>query len=164
MRARAASRKAAAAAKEKAGEAREVASTKRAEARAAFEERRAESRKANELEDYVKELGLGDDIDVRFDDGTAYVSGTVEDQATLERVVLALGNVEGVERVDEDLDVEAAEETAAQMYTVKSGDTLSAIAQQFYGDANRYPEIFEANQPMLLDPDKIYPGQVLRIP
>lgn len=52
----------------------------------------------------------------------------------------------------------------SKTYTVESGDTLSKIAKQFYGDANKYPLIFEANQPMLKDPDKIYPGQVLRIP
>jgi nucleoid-associated protein YgaU len=50
------------------------------------------------------------------------------------------------------------------MYTVKSGDTLSAIAKEQYGDAMKYPQIFEANKPMLENPDKIYPGQVLRIP
>lgn len=153
------------AAREKASAAKEAAAARQAQAKAAFDERRSEARKADELEDYVKGLGLGDDIDVRFDDGTAFVSGTVEDQATLERVVLAVGNVEGVERVDEDLDISAAEESAAaQMYTVKPGDTLSAISKQFYGDPNRYNEIFEANRPMLSDPDLIYPGQTLRIP
>ena len=50
------------------------------------------------------------------------------------------------------------------MYEVKSGDTLSKIAREFYGDAMKYPAIFEANKPLLSDPDKIYPGQVLRIP
>ena len=153
-------------AKEKAAAAKEAADERRAAAKAAFDERRAEASKADELEDYVKKLGLGDDIDVRFDDGVAYVSGTVEDQAALERVVLAVGNVEGVERVDEELEIAAGDDSpaAAQMYTVKPGDTLSAIAQQFYGDANRYPEIFEANKPMLTDPNLIYPGQTLRIP
>ena len=52
----------------------------------------------------------------------------------------------------------------SQMYTVKSGDSLSKIASEVYGDANKYMQIFEANKPMLSDPDKIYPGQVLRIP
>ena len=52
----------------------------------------------------------------------------------------------------------------SRTYTVKPGDTLSKIAREMYGDANQYPRIFEANQPMLKDPDKIYPGQVLRIP
>lgn len=53
---------------------------------------------------------------------------------------------------------------ASQFYTVKSGDTLSKIAKEFYGEANKYTQIFEANKPMLKDPDKIYPGQMLRIP
>ncbi len=52
----------------------------------------------------------------------------------------------------------------SRTYTVEKGDTLSAIAKKFYGDASDYPIIFEANKPMLSDPDKIYPGQVLRIP
>lgn len=150
-------------AKEKAAELQEAAEKKRAEAREAFLERRAEANKADELEEYLQGLGMGKDVDVRFDDGVVYLSGSVEDQAELERVVLAVGNVEGVERVDEDLDLAEVTE-AARMYTVKSGDTLSAIAKQFYGDANRYNEIFEANRPMLTDPNMIYPGQVLRIP
>ena len=53
---------------------------------------------------------------------------------------------------------------ASQTYTVQSGDTLSAIAKRMYGDAGEYSRIFEANKPMLKDPDEIYPGQVLRIP
>ena len=52
----------------------------------------------------------------------------------------------------------------SKTYTVKAGDSLSKIAKEFYGEANKYNQIFEANQPMLKDPDKIYPGQVLRIP
>jgi nucleoid-associated protein YgaU len=52
----------------------------------------------------------------------------------------------------------------ATFYTVKSGDTLGKIAQEQYGSASKYTVIFEANQPMLKDPDKIYPGQSLRIP
>jgi len=124
-------------AREKAAAAKDAAAEKQATARAAFLERRAEAKKADELEEYLEALGMGDDIDVRFDDGVVYLAGSVADQATLERVVLAVGNVEGVERVDEDLDVEAPAD-AAKMYTVKSGDTLSGIAKEFYGDANRY--------------------------
>jgi nucleoid-associated protein YgaU len=52
----------------------------------------------------------------------------------------------------------------SRTYTVEKGDTLSAIAKKFYGDASDYNQIFEANKPMLSDPDQIYPGQVLRIP
>lgn len=59
---------------------------------------------------------------------------------------------------------DAGGQWSSRTYTVKSGDTLSKIAKDMYGDASRYPQIFEANKPMLKDPDKIYPGQVLRIP
>jgi LysM repeat protein len=55
-------------------------------------------------------------------------------------------------------------EPEAKFYTVVKGDTLSKIAKDSYGNANKYMKIFEANQPMLKHPDKIYPGQVLRIP
>jgi nucleoid-associated protein YgaU len=55
-------------------------------------------------------------------------------------------------------------EPVAVFYTVVSGDTLSGISKKHYGDAMKYMKIFEANTPMLQDPDKIYPGQVLRIP
>ena len=153
----------AAVAQKKASAAKRAAAKKQSAAREAFLERRAEAGKADELEEYLQNLGMGDDIDVRFDDGVVYLSGEVADQETLERVVIAVGNVKGVERVDEDLDVESPAE-AARMYNVQPGDTLSAIAKQFYGDANRYTEIFEANRPMLSDPNLIYPGQTLRIP
>ena len=85
------------------------------------------------------------------------------DQATRERVILALGNVHGVARVDDRLEV-VVPAPEAVLYTVQSGDSLSKIALAHYGDAMKYPVIFEANQPLLTDPDKIYPGQVLRIP
>jgi nucleoid-associated protein YgaU len=58
----------------------------------------------------------------------------------------------------------SAPQWQSRTYTVEKGDTLSQIARKFYGDASDYPLIFEANKPMLSDPDKIYPGQVLRIP
>ena len=54
--------------------------------------------------------------------------------------------------------------TPTKSYTVQKGDTLSKISKQFYGDANQYRRIFDANKDQLKDPDKIQPGQVLRIP
>ena len=104
-----------------------------------------------------------EDLSVRVDGDEATVSGKVADQATKEKVLLAVGNTAGVARVEDKLEVSAAE-PAAQFHTVVGGDTLSGIAKQYYGDAMKYPVIFEANKPMLTDPDKIYPGQVLRIP
>lgn len=103
------------------------------------------------------------DLRVDYADGTATVFGKVTEQATRERVILALGNVAGVARVDDRLEV-AEPALEAVLYTVQKGDSLSKIALAHYGDAMKYPVIFEANKPMLEDPDRIYPGQVLRIP
>ena len=55
-------------------------------------------------------------------------------------------------------------QATSRLYTVVAGDTLSHIAQRHYGNANRWPAIFEANRDKLSDPDKIFPGQVLRLP
>jgi nucleoid-associated protein YgaU len=119
-------------------------------------------------------------------DGTVVVSGWVPSQEAREKAILIVGNVEGVSKVDDRLRVgappaevpaaveaggeveeeEQAEDAAweSRTYTVEKGDTLSGIAKKMYGNAGKYPVIFEANKPMLKDPDKIYPGQVLRIP
>ena len=104
-------------------------------------------------------------ITITFDgaSGTVKVAGSVPDQATKEKIVLCCGNVEGVEHVDENIVVEQVEPEAV-FYTVVKGDTLSKISKQQYGDPNKYMKIFEANKPMLKHPDKIYPGQMLRIP
>jgi nucleoid-associated protein YgaU len=121
---------------------------------------------AKAIRNYVASRGLPvDKLDIDFDadTSTVTVSGTVPDQATREKVVICCGNVASVEHVNDQLKVANAGE-AGEYYTVKSGDTLSKIAKQHYGDANRYSAIFEANKPMLSDPDKIYPGQTLRIP
>jgi nucleoid-associated protein YgaU len=104
-----------------------------------------------------------EDADVVFNDGAAAVSGKVKNQADREKVILFLGNISGVERVEDNLEVENPEDES-KFYTVKPGDTLSKIAKSIYGNPMKYNEIFEANKPMLETPDKIYPGQVLRIP
>ena len=105
------------------------------------------------------------DLKVSFESATSTVrvSGTAKDQATKEKVILCCGNIAGVEKVVDELDVKEAA-PQAQFHTVVKGDTLSAIAKKYYGDASKYPEIFAANKPMLKHPDKIYPGQSLRIP
>jgi nucleoid-associated protein YgaU len=104
-------------------------------------------------------------LTVNFDvaTGTAKVFGVAADQETKEKVILAAGNVAGVAAVQDMMTVDRSA-PEAQFYSVVSGDTLSKIAKQFYGNANDYMRIFEANKPMLTHPDKIYPGQNLRIP
>ncbi|MEG1375932.1 MAG: peptidoglycan-binding protein LysM [Myroides sp.] len=119
---------------------------------------------AQALLDYVKQLGLPyNKIKLSVTDDDVKVEGEVAEQADAEKIVLAIGNVEGVDQVDNLMTV-ATPAPQAQFYTVVSGDTLSKISKEFYGDANKYNTIFEANKPMLSHPDKIYPGQVLRIP
>jgi nucleoid-associated protein YgaU len=118
------------------------------------------------IADYIRTQGLEvDALDVAFDapSGTVTVAGTVNDQATKEKVLLCCGNVAGVSAVNDMLVVNTPQ-PESQWHTVVSGDNLSKIAKKFYGDPNKYPAIFEANKPMLKHPDKIYPGQLLRIP
>lgn len=91
------------------------------------------------------------------------VSGRTATNADREKIILALGNVEGISVVEDEITV-TNPEPEATFYTVKSGDTLSKISKAHYGDPMKYNTIFEANRPMLEHPDKIYPGQVLRIP
>lgn len=96
-------------------------------------------------------------------DNSVDISGEVDQQVDAEKIALTVGNVEGVEAVDNNMTV-ATPAPDSRFHTVVSGDWLSKIAQTYYGDANKYNVIFEANKPMLSDPDKIYPGQLLRIP
>jgi len=120
--------------------------------------------KANMLAGAVETLGFEvRDLNIEVEDDTAIVWGEANSQETREKVVLVLGNTEGIANVDDRMTV-AVEEPQAQFHTVVSGDSLSKIAKNYYGDAMKYPVIFEANKPMLKSPDLIYPGQVLRIP
>ncbi len=96
-------------------------------------------------------------------DNSVSISGEVDAQADVEKIALTVGNVEGVETVDNNMTV-AVPEPDSRYHTVVSGDWLSKIAKTYYDDASKYDVIFEANKPMLADPDKIYPGQLLRIP
>lgn len=124
----------------------------------------ADREKGVVLTQLVKNMGLEiDDLKVGFKDGQAVLEGSAPSQEVKEKVILMVGNTQGVARVDDRLTVEKPEPEAT-MYTVKAGDSLSKIAKQHYGNAMKYTTIFEANKPMLKDPDKIYPGQVLRIP
>ena len=121
---------------------------------------------ATAIEKYINSMGLtATGLTVTYDGATATakVYGIAKDQATKEKIILSAGNVHGIAAVDDNMTVDRSE-PEAQFYTVVKGDTLSKIAKQFYGDANQYQKIFEANKPMLTHPDKIYPGQKLKIP
>lgn len=104
-----------------------------------------------------------DDLGVGFADGVVTLTGTAASGEQHEKIILAVGNVRGVAEVDDQMTVEG-EAPEPAFYTVERGDTLSGIAKAHYGNAMKYMVIFEANRPLLEDPDRIYPGQVLRIP
>ncbi|MEM9741410.1 MAG: peptidoglycan-binding protein LysM [Pseudomonadota bacterium] len=129
-------------------------------------------------------------LNVAYDDGVVSLSGIAKTAVAKEKAILMAGNVEGVERVvADDIEVDepipavtpAAEASTAadaaapaaeyagvlpgvRYYTIEKGDTLYAIAKEFYGNGMKYPEIFDANREVIEDPDKIYPGQKIRIP
>ena len=134
-----------------------------------------------QLKQAVEALNLGiKDLQISYHDGLATIRGVAPTQKDLEIARLTVGNHEGVHKVNDDgLTVAqptgasatttaaasaAPEQQPGRMYTVKAGDTLSKIAKEELGDADKYPQLFDANKPMLKDPNKIYPGQVLRVP
>jgi len=107
-------------------------------------------------------------LKVEVDGERASVWGSVNKQSVKEKIILAVGNVQGISEVDDFLAVKeddtVEKEPESRFYTVKKGDSLSKISKEMYGDAMKYNAIFEANKPMLKDVNLIYPGQVLRIP
>ncbi|MBK5001599.1 peptidoglycan-binding protein LysM [Pseudomonas sp. S31] len=121
-----------------------------------------------QLKKHVESVGLGNpDITATVEGDKVVLKGEVASQEEKEKVILAAGNIEGVASVDADgltVALSAVVTEAAQFVTVEKGETLSAISLRVYKNANLYNKIFEANKPMLKHPDKIYVGQVLRIP
>ncbi len=120
---------------------------------------------ADKIQHHIEEtnpgvLGLG----VKFKDGAVSLSGKAASAEAMEKAVLMAGNVKGVSKVViDDLDSPSPSRDI-EYYTIVKGDTLSGIAKRFYGDAMKYPKIFEANREVVKDPDLIYPGQKIRIP
>lgn len=118
------------------------------------------------IEAYIQRQSLPiTGLAVTFDGakGAATVFGVAGSQDSKEKILLCCGNVSGVAQVNDMMSVDQSAPEAL-FYTVVSGDNLSKISKLHYDTPNRYMVIFEANQPMLSHPDKIYPGQMLRIP
>ena len=105
-----------------------------------------------------------ENVKVEIDGDKAIVTGDVADQSILEKAIIAVGNTLGVSKVESKLTAPSQKDPV--FYTVKKGDNLWKISEAHYGKGKgaKYNVIFEANKPMLSHPDKIYPGQVLRIP
>jgi len=122
--------------------------------------------KASEkLTKHIEEDNPGlENLEIKVEDGVAIIKGETEDPSALEKVILMAGNAMGIEEVRAD-EVTAPEQTVeVQYYEIQKGDSLWKIAKTFYGDGNKYTEIFEANREVIKDPDLIFPGQKIRIP
>ena len=116
-----------------------------------------------------------ENLNVLFKDGEVTVIGSTQSAEAAQKVILMAGNIKGVNEVIPKIDIveataENVEATAAlqpndvEYYVIESGDTLSKIAKKYYGNANAYPKIFEANKEVIKNPDLIFPGQKIRIP
>lgn len=137
-------------------------------------EAQKEAEKAQAVLNHIRKYNFDvQNLSATVDDETVTVTGQVKNVLDKNRIIVAAGNIEGISKVNDNIQVLTPTATAApapvvtpnkEFYTVKSGDTLSKISKEVYGDAMKYNKIFEANRPMLSDPDKIYPGQVLVIP
>jgi nucleoid-associated protein YgaU len=115
---------------------------------------------------YAMETAKGFHLDGTTEerDGKLYNKGTVQTQDQANKIWDALKTIpDWKNEIVADITARGGD-VAAETYTVKPGDTLSKIAKHFLGDANAYNDIFEANRDQLSDPDKIKPGQVLKIP
>ena len=120
---------------------------------------------AEKIKNYIEEANPGiQDLVVEFNNGVASISGTAANQEAMEKAVLMAGNVKGVSEVKADKLKTPPAQQKVEYYVINKGDTLSAIAKRFYGKANDYPKIFDANREVIKDPNLIFPGQKIRIP
>ncbi|CAL1239012.1 peptidoglycan-binding protein LysM [Candidatus Methylocalor cossyra] len=133
---------------------------------------------AAKIKQHIEEDNPGvHNLDVVFQDGVVTLRGTADSWEAADKALLMAGNVQGVGKVASELAVTPADGGAAapqgstaappgavEYYTIQAGDTLTAIAKRFYGDASQYPRLFEANREVIKDPDKIFVGQTIRIP
>ena len=119
------------------------------------------------IKDYIRTQDLpADDLTITFSgaDQVVTVAGLVATQDIREKIIVCCGNVHGVAGVADEMQCDEPDAPACQYHMVVSGDNLSKIAKTYYGDANKYPRIFEANREVIKDANLIFPGQKIRIP
>lgn len=128
------------------------------------------------IKQHIEEDNPGvQNLQVDYQDGLVTLRGVANSWEAADKAMLMAGNVQGVGKVVSELTVASSEaggtaaptaspEESPEYYTIKPGDTLSAVAKQFYGDASQYTKLFAANREVIKDPDKIFAGQTIRIP
>ena len=120
---------------------------------------------AEKIKQHIEAMNPGiTGLEVNFSNGVVSLSGQAASAEAMEKAVLLAGNVQGVSDVKIDGLQTPPVTEKVEYYIIKKGDTLSAIAKQFYGKANDYPKIFEANREVIKDANLIFPGQKIRIP
>ena len=124
-----------------------------------------EAEAADKITEHVESDNPGvDNIKADYHDGVVTLSGSSDDPAAVEKAILMVGNIEGVQKVVNNTNQSLEETGKTEYYEIQSGDTLSKLAKKFYGDASVYNRIFEANKEVIKDPDLIFVGQKIRIP
>ena len=125
----------------------------------------SEDEAAEKIKENIETANPGiTDLGVNYNNGVVELSGNADSAEALEKAVLMAGNVKGVSEVKVDAVSAPPQQATVEYYIIQKGDTLSAIAKRYYGNANDYPRIFEANREVIKDADLIYPGQKIRIP
>ena len=120
---------------------------------------------ADDIKSHVEANNPGvSGLQVAYQDGVATLTGQADSAEAKEKAVLMAGNIKDVEKVVAEGLTAPPAEGAVEFYEIQSGDTLSKLAKQFYGEAMLYTKIFEANREVIRDADLIYPGQKIRIP
>ena len=125
----------------------------------------SEDEAAEKIKENIEAANPGiKDLNVAYNDGVVELSGTADSAEAMEKAVLMAGNVKGVSEVKADGVSAPPQQAQVEYYVIQKGDSLSAIAKRYYGNAKDYPRIFEANREVIKNPDLIYPGQKIRIP
>ena len=125
----------------------------------------SEDEAPQKIKEHIEEENPGvSDLAVSVEDGVATITGQADSAEAMEKAVLMAGNVQGISEVRADGLKAPVPVQEVQYYEIQSGDTLSAIAKKYYGNASEYPRIFEANREVIKDANLIYPGQKIRIP
>jgi nucleoid-associated protein YgaU len=125
----------------------------------------SEDEAAEKIKENIEAANPGiQDLNVAYHDGVVELTGTADSAEAMEKAVLMAGNVKGVSEVKADGVSAPPQPAPVEYYVIQKGDSLSAIAKRYYGNAKDYPRIFDANREVIKNPDLIYPGQKIRIP